>query len=205
MQFSERFRGFLPVVVDLETGGFDATSNPLLEIGCQLLSWQDDQLQVADLHTWLVQPYAGSEIDPASLKVTGINPDDPERNAMPESEALQALFRVVRTAMKEASCHRAILVAHNAAFDQGFLQAACTRTQVKRNPFHPFSTLDTATLAAVAYGHTVLQTACARAGLSFDHERAHSAGYDAERTAQLFCNIVNAWPAVQLGALTATD
>ncbi|HAV68246.1 MAG TPA: ribonuclease T, partial [Alcanivorax sp.] len=32
-----RFRGFLPVVVDVETGGFDARNDALLEIAAVLL------------------------------------------------------------------------------------------------------------------------------------------------------------------------
>jgi ribonuclease T len=87
-----------------------------------------------------------------------------------------------------------VIVAHNAAFDAGFISGVCTRQAIKRNPFHPFTTVDTAALGAVAYGHTVLQELCRRAGIAFDQSRAHSAAYDAERTAELFCAIVNGWP-----------
>jgi ribonuclease T len=45
----------------------------------------------------------------------------------------------------------------------------------------------------VTYGHTVLSEACARANISFDNDQAHRALYDAERTAELFCAVVNAW------------
>jgi ribonuclease T len=116
------------------------------------------------------------------------------RSAVDETTALTELFRVVRNAVRDHDCTRAILVAHNAAFDQGFLNQAIARTGLKRNPFHPFSSIDTASLAAVAYGHTVLSEACARASIAFDPAQAHSALYDAERTAELFCRIVNAWP-----------
>ena len=95
--------------------------------------------------------------------------------------------------MKLQGCHRAILVAHNASFDQGFLNTACDRQKIKRNPFHPFTTLDTATLGALAYGHTVLREACRRANIDFSEARAHGAAYDADRTAELFCHIVNTW------------
>ena len=193
MDFKERFRGYLPVVVDLETGGFDNSTHPILEIACTLLIWTDDTLGVGETSRWAVAPYPGSTCDPASLKVTGIDPDDPERGALDEKAALQEFFRVVRRAMKAADCHRAILVAHNAAFDQGFLHQATARTGLKRSPFHPFSALDTVPLCAVAYGHTVLSESCRRAGLAFDNSQAHSAAYDAERTAALFCLIVNRW------------
>ena len=35
--------------------------------------------------------------------------------------------------------------------------------------------------------------ACHRAGIAFESSRAHSALYDAEKTAELFCDIVNRW------------
>ena len=112
--------------------------------------------------------------------------DDRAATGRPEREVLAELL--------EALAGR-ILVAHNAAFDQQFLNRALVRTNVKRSPFHPFSFIDTASLAAVAFGHTVLSEACARAEISFDKDQAHSALYDAERTAELFCAVVNAWEA----------
>jgi ribonuclease T len=138
-----------------------------------------------------VQPFHGSRIDPASLAVNGIDPHHPLRPAMPEKEALTQLFREVRKAVREADCTRAILVGHNASFDLGFLNAAAARTDMKRNPFHPFSSFDTATLGGVALGQTVLSRAVTAAGLDWDPAGAHSAIYDAERTAALFCRICN--------------
>ena len=195
MEFKDRFRGFYPVVLDLETGGFDANQNPILEIGCQFLVWRGNQLQIDHGELWSVEPFPNSVIEPASTKVTGIDVNDPAREALDEKTALVECFKQVRKGMKEAGCHRAILVAHNAAFDMGFIQAGCLRTAIKRNPFHPFSSIDTASLAAVAYGHTVLAEVCRRAGLEFDNGRAHGALYDSERTAALFCQMVNQWPA----------
>ncbi|XOV82966.1 MAG: ribonuclease T [bacterium] len=194
MNLNERFRGYLPVVVDLETGGFDSAVNPVLELACTFLHWQDNTLSVASQSRWHVAPFAGSQVNPASLRITGIDLNDPQRDALDERDALKAFFKLVRSAMKSQSCHRAIMVAHNASFDQGFINAACERSNLKRNPFHPFTSLDTASLAAVAYGHTVLSEACQRAGISFDRSLAHSAAYDADRTAQLFCHMVNGWP-----------
>ncbi len=194
MEFNERFRGYYPVVVDLETGGFDSHTNPLLEIGCQFLDWQNDQLKLGEAELWEVHPFDGSEIDPASTKVTGIDVMDPTRMAMDERDALAEFFRRVRVGMKATGCHRAIVVAHNASFDLGFITAACKRQGVKRNPFHPFSSIDTASIAAVVYGHTVLAQVCRRAGIAFDNQLAHSAQYDAECTAKLFCQMVNQWP-----------
>ena len=194
MELNERFRGYFPVVVDLETGGFDSQNNPLLEIGCQFLHWEDDRLVPGESGLWQVEPFAGSVIEAASTKVTGIDVNDPNRMAMDEKSAMAEFFSDVRKAMKSAGCHRAIVVAHNAAFDLGFLMAACARLGIKRIPFHPFSTIDTASLGAVVYGHSVLAEVCRRAGIAFDSSMAHSASYDTERTALLFCQIVNRWP-----------
>lgn len=193
MDMSERFRGFLPVVLDLETGGFDPETNPILEIAAVQVRFREGRLTPAKTWRRSVHPYPGGVLNPAALKVTGIDPLDPQREALGEADALRQLFKEVRNAMKEQGCQRAILVAHNASFDQQFLNRAVNRTRLKRNPFHPFSFIDTASLAAVAFGHTVLSEACARAEINFDKDQAHSALYDAERTAELFCAVVNAW------------
>ncbi len=201
MRMADRFRGFLPVVVDLETGGFDPQTNPILEMAAVHVRFEGPRLVPA--HRWeaAVQPFPGGKLDPASLKVTGIDPDDPARNALREADALRQMFGGIRRALKEEGCHRAIMVAHNAAFDQQFLQQAVMRSRARRNPFHPFSFIDTASLAAVAYGHTVLSEACSRADIEFDANRAHSALYDAERTAELFCAVVNTWDRAGLSAI----
>ncbi|NCF33130.1 MAG: ribonuclease T [Proteobacteria bacterium] len=193
MELSERFRGYLPVVLDLETGGFDHQANPILELACSFLQMQDDRLLIKGQESWNVEPVEGLVIEPASLKVTGIDLEDPSRDAMDEETVLREFFSLVRSEMKLHGCHRAILVAHNASFDRGFLNTACNRWAIKRNPFHPFTTLDTATLGALAYGHTVLREACRRADIEFSEARAHGAAYDADRTAELFCHIVNTW------------
>lgn len=187
-----RFRGFLPVVVDVETGGFNAKTDALLEIAAVFLDFGDGGIltrgQTIRYH---VKPFEGANMDPASLAVNGIDPDHPLRPAIDERDALQRVFREVRRAVRESRCQRAILVGHNAAFDLGFLNEAIERSAIKRNPFHPFSCFDTATLCGVAFGQTVLARAVAAAGFEWDEESAHSAAYDAEITADLFCEIVN--------------
>lgn len=189
-----RFRGFLPVVVDVETGGFNAATDALLEIAAVLLS-VDEQGNwfPAETHSCHVEPFAGANIEPAALEFNGIIPDHPLRFAKAERDALKLVFEPVRRAVKETGCTRAILVGHNPAFDIGFLNAAIERTRFKRSPFHPFSTFDTATLAGLAYGQTVLSRAVRASGLDWNERDAHSAIYDAEMTAALFCRIVNLW------------
>lgn len=189
---ARRFRGFLPVVVDIESGGFNSETDALLEIAAVLIDMDGDGvLNRGATHNFHVQPFEGGRLDPASLSVTGIDPFHPLRPALPERDALQRIFREIRHAVRAYDCRRAILVGHNAAFDLGFLNAAVKRADVKRNPFHPFSCFDTATLAGAALGQTVLAKALTVAGLAWDAKSAHSAVYDAERTADLFCLICN--------------
>jgi ribonuclease T len=189
---ARRFRAFLPVVVDIESGGFNSDTDALLEIAAVLIDMgSDGVLSRGATHAFHVKPFQGARLDPASLSVTGIDPFHPLRPALPERDALQRVFREIRHAVRAYDCRRAILVGHNAAFDLGFLNAAVKRADVKRNPFHPFSCFDTATLAGAALGQTVLAKAVTVAGLAWDSSSAHSAVYDAERTAELFCLICN--------------
>ena len=199
---SRRFRGFLPVVIDVETGGFISRTDALLEIAAVFIDMDaSGTLSRGVTHSFHVQPFPGSRLDPASLSVTGIDPYHPLRPALPEREALQRIFREVRHQLRAYECRRAILVGHNAAFDLAFLNAALERTDVKRSPFHPFSCFDTATLAGAALGQTVLAKAVAVAGIQWDASSAHSASYDAERTADLFCFVCNRMQATYATAL----
>ncbi len=192
---SRRFRGYLPVVVDVETGGFDASRHALLELAAVPLELDDQGLLIpGQTHAAHVVPAEGTQIDPKSLEVTGIRLDHPFRLAKAEKDALEHVFAPIRAALKKHNCQRAILVGHNAHFDLGFINAAVARSGHKRNPFHPFSVFDTVTLGGVAFGQTVLARAVAAAGIEFDASQAHSAVYDTEKTAELFCHIVNQWP-----------
>ena len=187
-----RFRGYLPVAVDVETGGFNVTTDALLEIAVVLIGMDGEgTLKRGATHDYHVKPFEGARLDPASLAVTGIDPWHPLRPALPERDALQRVFREVRHAVRAYNCRRAILVGHNAAFDLACINAAVARSDVKRNPFHPFSCFDTATLAGAALGQTVLAKAVRVAGIEWDPGSAHSARYDAERSADLFCLVCN--------------
>jgi ribonuclease T len=189
---ARRFRGFLPVVVDVETGGFNPRTDALLEIAAVLIELRADGLFVpGETFRYHVKPFEGANLEAASLEVTRIDPWHPLRPALPEHDALQRVFRAVRTAVRTQECTRAILVGHNAFFDLQFLNAAIERCAIKRNPFHPFSSFDTATLGGIAYGQTVLSRIVEAAGLEWDADSAHSAGYDARITAEVFCAIVN--------------
>ncbi len=190
----DRFRGFYPVVIDVETAGFNAKTDALLEIAAITLKMDEQGWLMPDetLH-FHVEPFEGANLQPEALAFNGINPHDPERGAVSEYDALHAIFKMVRKGMKESDCSRAIMVAHNATFDHSFTMTAAERAGLKRNPFHPFVTFDTAALSGLALGQTVLSKACIAAGMAFDGAQAHSALYDTEQTAQLFCEIVNRW------------
>ncbi|MGB2248361.1 MAG: ribonuclease T [Alcanivorax sediminis] len=206
-----RFRGFLPVVIDVETGGFNASTDALLEIAAVLIDMDaQGYLRPSTRIQFHVDPFPGANIEQAALDFTGIDPHNPLRGAVTEDTALKGVFEPVRKAIKKHGCNRAVLVGHNSFFDLGFLNAAAERNEVKRNPFHPFSSFDTAALAGLVYGQTVLAKACEAAGIRFSQREAHSALYDATRTAELFCSMVNrfrdlgGWPPPPPGEMPPT-
>lgn len=189
-----RFRGYLPVIIDIETSGFNPKKNALLEIAAVIVEFNSDrELEITERYSTHINPFKNAELDESALKFNGIDPFHPFRMAIDEADALHMIFKPIRHAIKRNQCTRAILVGHNPAFDINFLNAAIQRTQNKRSPFHPFSTFDTATLGGLAYQETVLAKIAKAAGLEWDSEKAHSALYDAEMTAELFCRIVNRW------------
>ncbi|HEY5739569.1 MAG TPA: ribonuclease T, partial [Gammaproteobacteria bacterium] len=189
---ARRFRGFLPVVVDVETGGFNEVTDALLQIAAVLLDFDDEgRLYCTETIACHVTPFEGANLDPKSMQVNGIDVDHPFRLALDEKQALPKIFKPVREAIKRQGCNKAILVGHNAHFDLKFINVAAARAGIKRNPFHPFSTFDTVTVAGLAYGQTVLARAVRSAGMEWDTAEAHSAIYDAEMTAALFCKVVN--------------
>jgi ribonuclease T len=193
-RIADRFRGFLPVVVDVETGGFNAKTDAILEIAASIICMADfGRLKIAETIAANIVPFQGSRIEPSSLEFTGIDLNDPTRNPITEKDAVTKIFLPVRQELRATDCQRAVLVGHNPAFDLAFLNAAINRVNYKRNPFHPFSSFDTATLGGLAFGQTVLARAVQAAGIDWDESSAHSAEYDTVKTAELFCAIVNRW------------
>ena len=191
---AKRFRGFYPVVIDVETAGFDVKRNPLLEIAAVVLT-MDGQGQLIPQETlqYHIKPFAGALCEQSALDFNGIKPHNPFRFAISEYEALQQLFTAIHTQTKLHNCQRAIMVAHNPSFDQGFIHAAVKRCGIRTNPLHQFTSFDTATLGGLVFGQTVLARIVKMAGIDYAQEQAHSAKYDAHITAQLFCYIVNKW------------
>jgi len=197
--FAQRFRGYFPVVVDVETAGFNAKTDALLEIAATTLKLDEDtgEFSLDETIHFHVDPFEGANLEQSALEFTGIDPTNPLRGAVCERTALTEIFKKIRKKMKAAGCQRAVMVAHNASFDLGFVNAATERCNIKRSPFHPFVSFDTTSLSGLALGQTVLAKACEAAKIEFNNNEAHSALYDTEKTAELFCYIVNKWK--QLG------
>lgn len=189
--FKKRFKRYLPVVIDVETGGVDCTQDALLEVAIVMLNYDQQQhltLQLSE--TVHIEPFSGGRLTAEAMAINGIDPDHPFRFALAEEKALAHIFAAIEQGVKNSGCQRAVLVGHNAHFDLNFLQAAIGRSKVS-SPLHRFTCYDTATLGGIFYGHTVLAKALAAAKIGFDPKKAHSAIYDAEQTAKLFCKIVN--------------
>ncbi len=196
-KIADRFRSFLPIVIDVETAGFNSETDAVLEIAAVIVHMDEEgRLYRGKTHACHVAPFPGANLEQSSLTFTGIDPYHPFREALDEKPALEKIFEPIRQEVKANDCTRAIMVAHNPLFDLGFIKAAVKRTKVK-SPFHDFSTFDTVTLSALAYGQTVLARAAQSADMDWDNEQAHSAIYDAEKTADLFCKIVNTWHDLQ--------
>ncbi|MEM9102539.1 MAG: ribonuclease T [Pseudomonadota bacterium] len=193
IKLNQRFRSFFPVIIDVETGGFDASTDALLEVAAVSLRYQGDELCIDESFSAHIDPFEGANIEQSALEFTGIDPTHPFRNAQPEKESLNEMFRFIRKGQKNAACQRSVLVGHNAWFDLSFINAAISRNKIKRSPLHSFTTFDTAALSALALGETVLAKCCQTANIEFSNSEAHSAIYDAKKTAELFCYIVNRW------------
>ena len=191
MILKERFRKYLPVVVDIETGGFNPLNNAILEIAITLIEEIDGQLEVGDTYRHNIEPYEGLAVEKESLEFTKIDLNHPLRIAISEKEALTDLFKIINKARNKYECSRAILVGHNAHFDSSFINESVKRNGIKKSPFHPFSVLDTVSLGVLATNQTVLARVCDSLQIDYDSKQAHSAAYDSDVTAKVFCKVVN--------------
>jgi ribonuclease T len=189
---AQRFRGYFPVVIDVETAGFNAQTDAILEIAAVTLKMTHrGELVIDSVFHEHVQPFEGANIEKAAIDFNGIDPFCALRGALPEEEVFKSLCKHIRKEQKQADCQRSVIVAHNATFDQSFVNAALARENIKRSPFHPFVSFDTTSLAALCVGQTVLIKACEAAGIEFKQAEAHSALYDTQKTAELFCYMIN--------------
>ena len=191
MKLKDRIRGYLPVVIDVETSGFNEQTDALLEI-CAIILGMDEEgsfFAKTTLH-YHVEPFKGANIEASAIKFNGIDIDNPFRLAVPEKKALSEIFDHINEELEAEECSRAILGGHNAFFDLGFVKAATRRANLK-SPFHQFSTIDTVSLSALCCGETVLAKAISKMDIEWDNNEAHSALYDTQKTSELFCQIFN--------------
>ncbi len=198
---ASRFRGFLPVVVDVESGGVNPQTDALLELAAITIKMDDNGIISPDqTFHYHIAPFDGAHLDPNALAFNKIDVGHPFRFAISESDALNEFFAAISKECQDKKCSRAVLVGHNAWFDQHFLNAAIARCKITKSPFHRFTSFDTATLSGLAYGQTVLAKGMEAAQIPFNTDDAHSALYDAQSTAELFCKIVNRYK--ELGGWT---
>ena len=190
MKLSKRFRGFLPIVVDIETAGFDPNKNAILEIAVIFMDYADTVLVTTDTFHEHIIPEPGLILDPEALEFTKIIPDHPFRFAVSEKAMLASLRDKIQQQCALTGCSRAVLVGHNGQFDLSFIQAALIRQEMSML-LHRFLVFDTATLSAAFLGETVLARAVRRSGKPFDEKEAHGALYDATVTAELFAHLIN--------------
>ena len=191
MKLKDRIRGYLPVVIDVETSGFNEKTDALLEICAIILGVNEEGFffPKITLH-YHVEPFKGANIEASAIKFNGIDIDNPFRLAVPEKKALSEIFDHINEELANEECSRSILVGHNAFFDLGFVKAATLRAKLK-SPFHQFSTIDTVSLSALYCGETVLAKAISKMEIEWDNNEAHSALYDTQKTSELFCQIFN--------------
>lgn len=206
---SQRFRHYLPVVVDVETAGFNPKTDALLEIACiPILMDEQGKFFAGEAVNAHIEPFEGANLEQRALEFTGIRVDSPLRKAIAEDEktAMKRIFKHLKTVRQQTQCTKCILVGHNAHFDLGFLNAIIERTHTKnQSQFHQFSVLDTVTLSALAFGQTVLAKSCQIAGIEFNNSEAHSALYDTQKTAELFCYILNNYPMLAVALVDNDD
>ena len=193
LSLGQYFRRFLPVVVDVETGGLNPHKHALLEVAVVFLKVGSAGLIPGLSQHYHIRPFEKSEITESSAQFLGISASTKEYGSdhhQFEQDVFEELHDLISSRVEREGCTRAILVGHNAAFDLSFMQAAFKRNRIK-DPFHQFSTLDTVSMSAAILGHTVLSKACMAAGICWDNSKAHCAMYDCQQTAQLFCRTIN--------------
>ncbi|RIY32427.1 hypothetical protein CJP74_04660 [Psittacicella melopsittaci] len=190
---AKRFRGFYPLVVDIETTGIDYKENSIIQIAAVALTFDKDLNLVPYAELKLnVHPLAGKKINPDSIAITKINPFDYQRKAVDLSTALTALCKFARGAQKAHNCKRTVLTAHNVDFDKSFIYHYLEQCKVKRIPFHPFTAFDTSVLGAVFLGESRLKVAINKLpNETFDTSKAHDALFDAHECAKLFAYCVD--------------
>ena len=175
------------VFVDTETTGLDARTHEIIEIGLIRVSqnWQGENPEFAVVSQWSVKihPRNIATADPDPLRVNGYNVAD-------WSEAV-TIEEALKTFVEKTD--GAIMVAHNVAFDAGFLDTNFSKYGIV-NKMH-YHRLDTVSMAYSVIRNTPpvvrysLAELCKYFGIV--NENPHSALADARADFEVFKKLMN--------------
>ncbi len=102
---SRRFRGFLPVVIDVETGGFNSRTDALLEIAAVFIDIDASGTLSRGCHPQLpCAAVSGCATGPGLAERHRHRSLSSVAAALPEREAIQRIFREVRHQLKAYDC-----------------------------------------------------------------------------------------------------
>ena len=159
------------VVFDIETTGFSPVNNRIIEIGAVKV----EKGKITDRFSSFVNPDVPIPFE--IEKLTGIN----------DSMVMDAPF--IEQVLPEflAFCGGAVLVAHNASFDMGFIKENARRQNMAREVTY----VDTVGIARILLPHQAKHTLDAVAKtLGISLENHHRAVEDAEATAEIFVKFI---------------
>lgn len=164
------------VIFDLETTGLSNRLDEIIEFGAVKMK----DREVIDRKQLFVNPKRSIPAHISSL--THINQSDVDA-----AKPIEDVFDDLKQWIGDA-----VLVAHNATFDVGFMNAAARKLG---KPEFSNPVIDTLPLA-----HAMLDlkryrlgNVCRHYGVKYDGEGAHRADYDAEVLSQVLCHMLNAY------------
>ena len=155
------------VVFDVETTGLSAVNNDLIQIAASKMY----KGNIVEQFDEFINP--GHHLSAFTTELTGIT-DNHVRNAKPIEEVLQ---------MFQDFCQDTVLVAHNATFDVGFMNANYERHGMPIITQPVIDTLEFARNLYPEYKRHGLGPLTKRFQVSLEHH--HMANYDAEATGRL--------------------
>ncbi len=155
------------VVFDVETTGLSAIYNDLIQVAASKM-YKGNVIAEFDE---FINP--GHPLSAFTIELTGIT-DDHVKNAKPLEQVLQEF---------QEFCKDTVLVAHNATFDVGFMNANYERHGLPKISQPVIDTLEFARNLYPEYKRHGLGPLTKRFGVALEHH--HMANYDAEATGRL--------------------
>ncbi|WP_294053984.1 PolC-type DNA polymerase III, partial [Streptococcus sp.] len=155
------------VVFDVETTGLSAVHNDLIQIAASKMH----KGNIIEQFDEFINP--GYPLSAFTTELTGIT-DNHVKGAKPLLQVLQEF---------QDFCQGTVLVAHNATFDVGFMNANYERNQLPTISQPVIDTLEFARNLYPEYKRHGLGPLTKRFGVALDHH--HMANYDAEATGRL--------------------